>query len=208
MTLVRTIGLVAWSTLAIGCSSSEVSEGASASVQQSSGASNAEASGPPAPAAPLSTQQREHLALDLLQGGPRASALPLHDVDEGKPFDPHLLEKVAPTRKFPTAKLGRLTVTGRLPPEVIQRILRQQRSRLITCYEAGLKQKPDLSGTVGISFVIKTDGTISQVQDAGSTLSDSGVRDCFVRALRTVSFPAPEGGVVKVQAPFELTPAG
>ena len=165
-------------------------------------------SGPPAPGEPLTRDQREQIAFQLLEGGPHASALPLRDVDDGKAFDPRLLEKVTPTVKSALVKFGRVSVAGRLPPEVIQRILRQLRTPIIACYQVGLRKKPDLSGTVSVSFVIDTGGSVSQAVDAGSTLSDRNVCACGAQSVGRVSFPAPEGGVVKVVAPFELTPPG
>ena len=45
-------------------------------------------------------------------------------------------------------------MNGRLPPEVIQRIVRQSFGRFRLCYEDVLKTNPKASGRVTIKFVI------------------------------------------------------
>jgi hypothetical protein len=50
--------------------------------------------------------------------------------------------------KAPKVRMGATSVSGRLPPEVIQRIVRQNYGRLRLCYEAGLRSNPSLQGRV------------------------------------------------------------
>jgi hypothetical protein len=98
------------------------------------------------------------------------------------------------------------TVSGRLPPEVIQRIVRQNYGRFRLCYEQGLQQNPNLEGRVGVRFVIGRDGAVSNASNAGSDLPDSNVVQCVVRAYYGLSFPAPEGGIVTVSYPIMFSP--
>jgi len=43
-------------------------------------------------------------------------------------------------------------VNGRLPPEVIQRIVRQNFGRFRNCYESSLRTNPSLTGRVAVKF--------------------------------------------------------
>ncbi|MCK6591855.1 MAG: AgmX/PglI C-terminal domain-containing protein [Polyangiaceae bacterium] len=98
------------------------------------------------------------------------------------------------------------TVSGRLPPEVIQRIVRQNFGRFRLCYENGLRGNPNLQGRVAVRFIIGRDGAVSSVANGGSDLPDSGVVSCVVRSFYGLSFPQPEDGIVTVTYPIMLTP--
>src|SRR6185312_13816821 len=49
---------------------------------------------------------------------------------------------------------GSTSVNGRLPPEAIQRVIRQNFGRMRLCYETGLRADPGLAGRVQVRFVI------------------------------------------------------
>ncbi len=97
-------------------------------------------------------------------------------------------------------------VSGRLPPEVIQRIVRQNFGRFRGCYEAGLVRNPSLSGTVTTRFVIDHGGAVASAVDGGSSLPDPAVTACVVRAFSGVSFPQPDWGIVTVNYPIQFSP--
>jgi hypothetical protein len=101
--------------------------------------------------------------------------------------------------------MGATSVSGRLPPEVIQRIVRQNFGRFRLCYENGLRNNPNLQGTVSVTFVIGRDGSVSNVGGGGG-LPDSGVTSCVTRAFYGLAFPTPEGGVVRVTYPISFSP--
>src|SRR5262249_36840059 len=50
---------------------------------------------------------------------------------------------------------------GSLPPELIQRTVRQNFGRFRMCYEDGLRRSPSLAGRVAVRFVIGRDGSVS-----------------------------------------------
>jgi hypothetical protein len=106
----------------------------------------------------------------------------------------------------PKVRMGATTVSGRLPPEVIQRIVRQNYGRFRMCYEQGLGRNPNLQGRVSARFVIGRDGSVSNVGNGGSDLPDSGVVSCVLSAFYGLSFPQPEGGIVTVVYPIMLEP--
>ncbi len=107
----------------------------------------------------------------------------------------------------PKVRMGATSVSGRLPPEVIQRIVRQNFGRFRLCYENGLKTKPDLAGRVTVRFVIGRDGSVQGAPaDGGSDMPDKAVLSCVLRAFTGLSFPEPEGGIVTVVYPIMFSP--
>jgi len=105
-------------------------------------------------------------------------------------------------------KVGDTEVNGRLPKEVIQRVVRQNFGRFRLCYENGLRTNPGLTGRVSVKFVISRDGGVTLAQDGGSDLPDQSVVSCVVRGFGNLSFPPPQGGIVTVAYPITLTPGG
>ncbi|MDI1451577.1 AgmX/PglI C-terminal domain-containing protein [Polyangium sp. 6x1] len=108
----------------------------------------------------------------------------------------------------PTVRMGSTSVSGRMPPEVIQRIVRQNFGRFRLCYENGLRSNPDLTGRVVARFVIGRDGAVASVANGGSDLPNADVVACVLRAFRGLAFPQPEGGVVTVNYPVIFSPGG
>jgi hypothetical protein len=106
----------------------------------------------------------------------------------------------------PKIREAGVSVNGRIPPDVIQRIVRQNFGRFRLCYEAGLRGNPSLAGRVAVRFVIDRSGAVSMTSDGGSDLPDGGVVGCVVRSFAGLSFPAPEGGIVTVTYPIMFQP--
>lgn len=94
----------------------------------------------------------------------------------------------------PKVRMGATEVTGKLPPEIVQRIVRQNFGRLRLCYENGLRNNPNLEGRVSTRFVIAHDGSVAAASNGGSDLPDAAVVSCVNRAFLGLSFPQPEGG--------------
>jgi hypothetical protein len=96
--------------------------------------------------------------------------------------------------------------SGRLPPQVIQSVVRGSFGPMRVCYEQGLRNNGELTGRVTTKFVIDPDGTVRMVADAGSDLPDPKVVECVVRTFGTLQFPQPEGGPVTVVYPIMFHP--
>jgi hypothetical protein len=111
------------------------------------------------------------------------------------------------TVKSPPIRVGTPTVSGRLPPEVIQRVVRQNFGRFKLCYENGLRTNPSLQGRVAVRFVISHDGSVMSVANGGSDLPDGGVVSCVERAFYGLSFPQPDSGIVTITYPIVFSPA-
>jgi hypothetical protein len=100
-----------------------------------------------------------------------------------------------------------IVTNGRIPQEVIQRIIRQNAGRYRACYESALRTNPSLEGRVEVRFMIDRDGQVSMAQDGSSDLPDEHVKGCIVKSFYSLSFPSPQGGTVSVVYPMVLTPA-
>lgn len=111
-----------------------------------------------------------------------------------------------PVQPGPKLKDAGTAVDGRLPPEVIKRIVRANFPRLRACYESALKKKPDLAGSIKVEFVIDEKGVATGTKRAGGTLKDDDVAACVVKVFASLSFPEPEGGKVKVGYPIDFQP--
>jgi hypothetical protein len=106
----------------------------------------------------------------------------------------------------PRLREGVTKISGRLPPDTIQRVVRQNHPRFRLCYEKGLMTNPNLTGRVGVRFVIGADGRVTHVADGGSDLPDPKVISCVSRAFYDIGFPKPEGGIVTVVYPIVFQP--
>ncbi|MBN2194551.1 MAG: AgmX/PglI C-terminal domain-containing protein [Polyangiaceae bacterium] len=106
----------------------------------------------------------------------------------------------------PIVRMGATEITGRLPSEVVQRVVRQQYGRFRMCYEQGLARNPNLQGRVSVRFRISADGSVAAPENGGSDLPDPGVISCVLGVYSRLTFPAPEGGVATVVYPILLAP--
>jgi hypothetical protein len=117
----------------------------------------------------------------------------------GRPTGEHVVKQMKVWTSNPT-------VSGRIPAEVIQRIVRQNFGRFKMCYTDGLRNNPNLQGRVSVRFVIDRSGRVANVGNGGSDLPDSSVVSCVVRSFSGLSFPEPEGGIVTVTYPITFSP--
>ena len=106
----------------------------------------------------------------------------------------------------PQVRHGSTSVSGRLPPEVIQRIVRQNFGRLRRCYERGLVRNPRLRGRVVVRFTIGQSGAVTDASGRGD-LGDTMI-GCVTRMFTQLRFPSPVGGRVTVSYPVVFTPDG
>lgn len=138
-------------------------------------------------------------------GAAGRSERPAH-VTCGKRPSPSAAPAAEPAARVDDAAAAPTVAGGGLPPEVIQRVVRQGFGGFRRCYEAGLRDCPNLNGRVVVSFVIRPDGTVAKAWDGGSDLVDRGVVSCVVAAFRALRFPAFEGPPIRVSYPIAFTP--
>jgi MYXO-CTERM domain-containing protein len=92
---------------------------------------------------------------------------------------------------------GAKDISGKLPPEVVTRVVRAHYPILRVCSEKA--SKPDLAGTVVTSFEIGTDGKVASAKTETGTFGDKDVEACVLGVFQSIEFPEPEGGTVKVR---------
>ena len=139
-------------------------------------------------------------------GGPGEAGIGKGDKDDlgnGHGKLPGTHGSVAPNIRQPPT----FDTNGRIPADVIQRIVRMNFGRFMMCYQDGLKNNPSLTGRVSTRFIINRDGSVMSANDAGSDMPDQKVTACIVSAFHSLSFPEPQGGVATVTYPLVLTPA-
>lgn len=107
--------------------------------------------------------------------------------------------------KPPSVRLGATSVSGKLPPEIIQRIVRSGFGGFRGCYEKGLESSSTLAGSVRIQFVIQADGAVKDVTHGGDLASEP-VKTCIAKIFSGFSFPKPGSGIVKVSDPIAVAP--
>jgi len=107
--------------------------------------------------------------------------------------------------RAPSVTVGTVMSNG-IPPESVQRVMRQNIARYRQCYDGGLRSNPALHGRVMVRMTIDASGSISSAEDAGSDLQDSTVVNCVFGTLGTVTFPQPEAGSATATVPIVFSP--
>ncbi|MDB4938483.1 MAG: hypothetical protein JWP87_5455 [Labilithrix sp.] len=109
----------------------------------------------------------------------------------------------------PALRMMTVMVSGRLPPESVQRIVRKHAGRIRACYDDGLRRRgPTLAGRVTTKFVIARDGSVRDAANERSEVNDEKVVSCITEVFASMRFPEPEGGVVTVVYPYVLHAPG
>jgi hypothetical protein len=102
---------------------------------------------------------------------------------------------------------GSVGISGRIPPQTIQRIVRQNFGRFRLCYERGLLKNPLLAGRVTTRFYITPKGHVVAPTNDGADLPDADVVSCVTRAYSDLVFPRDPGdSVVTVVYPIAFSP--
>jgi len=95
---------------------------------------------------------------------------------------------------------------GRIDPSQVRAVIEGAPSKQVqTCYERGLKGNNLLQGSMEVELTIGSSGAVRAVAVSG-TLRDRQVYSCVKRVARTWKFPVPEGGCVRINVPFQMTP--
>ena len=108
-------------------------------------------------------------------------------------------------RGFPTVSIGQPTVNDELDKAIIRRYLKRNFQKLSDCYEEGLLKKPELAGTINVSFGITADGNVTSTTATGVSAE---VATCVRGVISSIGFPRPRSGSVQVTCPltFALGP--
>jgi hypothetical protein len=104
---------------------------------------------------------------------------------------------------------GKTTVVGGLDRDVIAKIIRQHQGEIKYCFEVELQKNPELSGKVGVSFIIDGSGDVTEDSISETTLNNPSTEQCMLMKIKRWKFPSPVGGgIVTVNFPWVFKPAG
>jgi hypothetical protein len=87
---------------------------------------------------------------------------------------------------------------GSLSTDDIDNVVEAGYPLFARCYRDGVSRNNTLDGTVRLHFAISPSGTVSEVSDGGSDLSDRQVVDCIAEGFYALRFPEPQHGQVNV----------
>jgi len=94
---------------------------------------------------------------------------------------------------------------GPLDKDSIRREIRAHIKMITYCYEKQLLDRPTLTGTTLVQFLIATDG---HVQSSVGSGFDPKVDTCVAEVVKEIVFPKPDGvGTMQVNYPFSFKPA-
>jgi TonB family protein len=97
-------------------------------------------------------------------------------------------------------------VGGSLSQEEVLAVVNANKGQIKHCYSRLLQTSPTSSGTVTVSWVIKTSGSVSNTKIKKSEFKDSSFHRCLTSAIKRWKFPQPRGGIVTVNFPWTLSP--
>ncbi|HOX45846.1 MAG TPA: AgmX/PglI C-terminal domain-containing protein [Myxococcota bacterium] len=90
--------------------------------------------------------------------------------------------------------------------EDIKKVVQRRVGGIKSCYEARLKRNPELKGKVVVKFVIHPGGKVLEADVIENTTGDSDLAACIAAKVKSIRFPAAEGGETVVTYPFILAP--
>ncbi len=96
--------------------------------------------------------------------------------------------------------------TGSLDKAEVREVIQQNYRQIQICYLKQLAKDPNLSGKITLEWVVKTDGQVRDAKETQSTLADSAVSECISAVVKTMTFPSPKGGEMKVVFPWVFKP--
>jgi TonB family protein len=91
---------------------------------------------------------------------------------------------------------------GTVDPKALRRAVGRQRYQVLTCFERGKMDNPQLTGHVVVRITVDPTGEVTSARMSESTLKNRSVDLCITSAIETWTLAAPAGGV---SATFDYT---
>ncbi len=110
-------------------------------------------------------------------------------------------------QKVVSKKPPRDPETGKIDTSAVKRVFDQNNIAMRKCYERVLKANPGLEGKVTLEVKIVSTGAVSSAKARGVSLNNAAINDCMERQAKTMKFPEPKGGSVRVANPYTFRPA-
>lgn len=96
---------------------------------------------------------------------------------------------------------GDMQAVGAVDKDTVRKVVKENVTKLQTCYEQTLMANPNIAGTVTATFTVDN-GSITNIKAAGV---HPDVEACVIKAVQLFKFPP--GGKVDVTYPFTFKPA-
>lgn len=94
------------------------------------------------------------------------------------------------------------TTGGSLSKAAVSKVIRKHIAKINACYESQLRTSPQLSGKLTVSWVINTNGSVSNVRQVLASIKSPALVKCAFKIIKRMRFPKPKGGKVKIKYPF------
>src|SRR5690606_953094 len=85
--------------------------------------------------------------------------------------------------------IGTPLIMGALPPEVIKKVIDENKNQIRYCYEVELQRNQNLEGRVAMKWVIAATGSVATVQVKESSIKNANVERCIAAKIKTWRFP-------------------
>ncbi len=109
----------------------------------------------------------------------------------------------APYADAPRVRMLGTEIIGRLPAEAIGGVVRRRIGAMRACLEKRVGGDPVPVHGVVVSFTIERDGSVVGAKASSELPRD--MTDCIAKVFDGLTFPAPEGGLVRVTYPIRLS---
>ncbi len=93
-----------------------------------------------------------------------------------------------------------------IPPEQIERVVREGTPQIWACYEARLAEVPDLRVQLEVLMLVDGDGQVQRASITRGARADEGLSECVIARISRWRFPSPRYGGVQVRRTFDLHP--
>ncbi len=114
-----------------------------------------------------------------------------------------------PIRPTGAAAPGPITAPAagvRMPPEIVQSVVRAGAAPLAACYQTALAAQPGLAGEIALRFTVDASGAPQGTTVARTTLPAGAFQACVLTAFGALRFPASSAGVLTVNYPLAFAP--
>lgn len=93
-----------------------------------------------------------------------------------------------------------------IPPENVERVIRQGQPQIDACYQARLNEVPDLAVTLEVQLLVDADGRVDDVNLVRGGSADDALTVCVREVMGRWRFYPPRVGAVQIRRTFELRP--
>lgn len=154
----------------------------------------------PAPVSPLLRAALASAAGAVASPGAKAPAATRASAAALAPLPALFRSEPAPNE--PTLAVSK---RGRLPPQAIRRVVRQQAGVFRACYQDALRRDATIAGRVAIRFRIGPDGRVWHAREFEVTLADRALRQCALNAFFALTFSNPLRQTIDVEYPLRFS---